>query len=110
MKREQRGLRFLFNARAEVSVENSTDKITTRVMELSLRGCLLETSSLPGESHCLRIKIWHADQFFEASAQVLYVRATGVGVVFGDMKPHSRSVLQAWILAALDNQVKLEHA
>ena len=61
------------------------------------------------DSHRLQIHIWHADQFFEASAEVLYVRATGAGLVFSDMKPHSRSVLQDWILAALDGQVKLEH-
>jgi len=29
--------------------------------------------------------------------------------VFGDMKPHSRNVLQGWILAALDNQAELKH-
>jgi PilZ domain len=108
MNKEQRGLRFLFNACAEVIVESSTEKISARVIELSLRGCFLEISSLPSETHRLRIKIWHSDQFFEASAEVLYVRATGVGVVFSDMKPHSRTVLQAWILAALDHQVQLE--
>jgi hypothetical protein len=109
MNKEQRGLRFPFDARAEVSVENSTKKITARVTELSLRGCFLETTSLANEIHRLRIKIWHSDQFFEASAEVLYARATGVGLVFGDMKPSFRSVLQTWILAALDSQVKLEH-
>jgi PilZ domain len=110
MNKEQRGLRFPFNACAEVVVESSAQEIPARVIELSLRGCFLETSSLTSENHRLRIKIWHADQFFEASAEVLYVRATGVGVLFGDMKPHSRSVLQVWILAALDHQVKLEHS
>jgi len=109
MYREQRGLRFPFNARAEVVVENSTEKISARVMELSLRGCFLATSSLSSDSHRLLITIWHSDQFFEASAEVLYVGATGVGLVFSDIKPHSRSVLQAWVLAALDDQVKLEH-
>ena len=109
MNNEQRGLRFPFNASAEVFVENCTEKINARVTELSLRGCFLETSYLPNEIHRVRIKIWHSDGFFEASAEVLYVRATGVGLVFGDMKPNFRNVLQTWILAALDNQVKLEH-
>ena len=77
---------------------------------MSLRGCFLEISSLPEECRELRVKIWHEEEFLEASAKVLYVRATGVGVVFGgDLKPHYRSVLQAWILAALDYQAKLEH-
>ena len=109
MYKEQRGLRFPFNADAEVLVGNSAEKLSARVMELSLRGCFLATASLPRNSHRLRIKICHSDQCFEASAEVLYVRATGVGLVFSDVKPHSLSVLQAWILAALDEQVKLEH-
>jgi hypothetical protein len=109
MNREQRGLRFPFSARAEVTVENSTKKITGRVLELSLRGCFLEISPLPSETQRLRIKIWHSQEFFEALAEVLYVKATGVGIKFGDVKPHYRSVLQAWILGALDNEVTLEH-
>ena len=109
MNREQRGLRFPFSAHAEVVVENSTENNPARVTELSLRGCFLETSSLPNKIHRLQIKIWHSEQFFEASAEVLYVRATGVGLIFVDMKTNSRSVLQTWILAALDNQAKLEH-
>jgi len=31
-----------------------------------------------------------------------------MGLMFCDVKPDSRSVLQTWILAALDNHVKLE--
>jgi PilZ domain len=109
MKREQRGLRFPFSAHAEVVVENSTENIPARVTELSFRGCFLETSSLPNEIHRLQIKIWHSKQFFEASAEVLYARATGVGLVFVDIKTNYRSVLQTWILAALDHQAQLEH-
>lgn len=110
MKKEQRGLRFAFDARAEIVLENSSDKIPARVMELSLRGCLLDIASLPSGTHRLRIKIWHGEEFFEALAEVLYVRASGVGLVFVELKPHCRSVLQNWILAALDRQVKVEQS
>jgi PilZ domain len=111
MRREQRGLRFPFSARAEIVLTGSNKSFTARATELSLRGCFLEISALPADCRDLRVKIWHGDEFFEASAEVLYVRATGVGVAFeGDLKPHYRSVLQAWILAALDHQAKLEHS
>ena len=110
MKQEQRGLRFPFDARAELFLEGSTEKLTARVIELSFRGCFLETAPLPKGTHRMRIKIWHADQFFEGSAEILYIRATGFAVVFSEMKALSRSVLQTWILAALDSQVKLEHS
>jgi PilZ domain len=107
MNQEPRGLRFAFEARAEVVVEGSTAKIPARVMELSFRGCFLEITGLSSEVQRLQVRIWREEQFFEASAKVIYVRATGVGVVFGDIKPHCRNVLQSWILAALDKQVKV---
>ena len=109
MNQEKRGLRFPFSTSAEVILESSRQSIPARVMELSLRGCFLEISSPLREQQRVRVKIWYSDEYFEASAEVLYVRPTGVGLVFGDMKPHSRNVLQGWILAALDNQAELEH-
>jgi hypothetical protein len=110
MNQEQRGLRFAFEARAEVVVEGSADKIPARVMELSFRGCFLETTRLSSEGQRVQVRIFYEEQFFEASAKVIYVRATGVGLVFGDMKPHCRNVLQTWILAALDKSVKVGQA
>jgi hypothetical protein len=107
MNQEQRGLRFAFEARAEVVVEGSSEKIPARVMELSFRGCFLEIRGLTGEGQRLQVRIFHEEQFFEAAAKVIYVRPTGVGVVFGEMKAHCRYVLQQWILAALDKSVKV---
>ncbi|HTZ48281.1 MAG TPA: PilZ domain-containing protein [Verrucomicrobiae bacterium] len=110
MSQEQRGLRFAFEERAEVVVEGSTEKIPARVTELSFRGCFLEIKGLSSEGQRLQVRIFHEEQFFEASAKVIYVRATGVGLMFADMKPHCRNVLQTWILAALDKSVKVEKA
>jgi hypothetical protein len=110
MNQEQRGLRFAFEARAEVVVEGSSEKIPARVLELSFRGCFLEIQGLSSEGQRLQVRIWHGEQFFEAPAKVIYVRTAGVGVVFGDMKAHCRNVLQQWILAALDKQAKAGQA
>lgn len=106
MNQEPRGLRFLFKASAEVILEGSPESVPARVTELSLRGSFLEFPSSLREKEHMQVKIFHADEFFEAPAEVIYVRPTGVGVLFGDMRPHFRKVLQAWILAALDNQAK----
>jgi len=35
---------------------------------------------------------------------VLYVKPSGMGLVFREVKPHFRDVLQRWLLTALDNQ------
>jgi len=101
---DKRGLRFPFKADAEVVLPGSPDKIPVRVSELSFRGCFLETSTPLQEKQRIRVKIFHSDDFFESSAEVIYLRPNGVGVVFGNMEPPFRKVLQSWILAALDTQ------
>jgi hypothetical protein len=106
MNQERRGLRFPFSARAEVILGSSRERIPARVMELSLQGCFIEISFLLKERQRVQVEILYLDKNFEALAEVIYVRPTGVGLVFRDMKPHFRSVLQAWILTALDNQAK----
>jgi PilZ domain len=106
MSEERRGLRFPFIAGAEVFPEDSPQIIPARVTELSLRGCFLEFVPPLKLKQSARVKIFHRDEFFEATAEVIYVRPNGVGVVFEEMKPHFRSVVQAWILSALDKQTQ----
>lgn len=101
---QQRGLRFPFNADAKILPQSSPEQIPARVTELSLRGCFLETSAALKEQQRVRVKIFHSDKHFEALADVIYVKSAGVGLVFGDMEPHFRNLLQAWILSALDHQ------
>jgi hypothetical protein len=51
------------------------------------------------------VKIFHADDYFEAKGTVIYVRpASGMGLVFRDIKPYCQSILQKWILSTLQNR------
>ena len=102
----RRGLRFPFKADAEVVPESPSQSVPARVTELSFRGCFLEISAALKKQQRVHVKIFHSDEYFEASEEVIYVRPAGVGLVFGDIQPHFRSVLQTWILSALDNQAK----
>jgi hypothetical protein len=104
MEREQRGLRFTFSADAEVRVGDSPDRLPGRVSELSLRGCFLEISGSFAEHERLRVKMFNSGESIETMADVIYVRASGVGLLFAEPNPHFRDVLQKWILAALDHQ------
>jgi hypothetical protein len=108
MDRECRGLRFAYNADAEIAPESSPKAtLPARVTELSLQGCFLETSA-SFEIPCpVLLKIRDSGEQFEAEASVIYVRPSGVGLVFREIKPHFRDVLQNWILKALDNQLEL---
>lgn len=105
MNDEPRGLRFAFRAGAEIARESlPTAFVPARVTQLSLRGCYLETSA-SFEMHCnVLLKIHNSGENFETEATVLYIQPTGLGLVFREMNPNSRAVLQSWILAALDQQ------
>lgn len=104
MDKDQRGLRFNFSAEAEVRVGDSATSFPGRVTELSFRGCFLEISGSFSEHQRLRVKIFHSSEYFETLADVIYVRPSGVGMLFAETNPHFRSILQKWILNALDHQ------
>jgi len=102
-------LRFSFNADAEIAPETSPKtSLPARVTELSLQGCFLETSASFEEKHQVLLKIRDAAETFEAEAVVLYTRPTGLGLIFREVKPRHREVLQMWILKALDRQLEAQ--
>jgi hypothetical protein len=105
---DTRGLRFAFDAKAEIAPESDSKAVVTaRVTELSLQGCFVETSKSFDLQCPVLLKIFAADQHVEAHAVVLYARQSGVGLAFREMKPDFRDVLQKWVLQMLDTQVAL---
>jgi hypothetical protein len=106
MHEEKRGLRFQFTAEAEVRSQGSPQSVSARVTELSLRGCFLETSGSFADHERVRVKLFNADDCIETPADVIYSRATGVGVLFADTTSHVRGVLQNWVLTALDHHAE----
>ena len=105
MDQEHRGLRFAFSAGAEIAPQSSpTAFVPGQVTELSLRGCFVETSASFEMQRPVLLKIYNSGEYFEAPASVLYVKPSGLGLVFREIKPHFRAILQKWVLAALDAQ------
>lgn len=102
----RRGFRFSFDATAEVAPEASPNTtVVARATELSLNGCYIQTPAPFAVETLVLVKIFHADEYFEAKGTVLYVKAaSGMGVAFRDIKPYCQSTLQEWILSALRNQ------
>jgi PilZ domain-containing protein len=102
---EHRGLRFAFSASAEIAPESSpTASVAARVTEVSLWGCLLETAASFEMQLPVLVKIDHSGEHFEAEASVLYLKPEGMGLVFREIEPQFRAVLQKWVLTALDHQ------
>ena len=105
MDKERRGLRFAFTASAEIALANVPAVFApARVTELSLRGCFLETSASFEIQRPVLVTINYGKEYFEAEASVLYVRPSGIGLVFGEVNPEFRAVLQKWVLSTMDSQ------
>jgi PilZ domain len=106
MDKVRRGFRCLFDATAEVAPEDSPSAtLVARATELSLNGCYIESPAPFAVETLVLVKIFHADEYFEAQGTVLYVKAaSGMGVAFRDIKPYCQSTLKEWILTALRNQ------
>ncbi len=110
MEQDRRGFRFLLDAAAEVASESSPSAtVSVRATEISLHGCYLETPAPFAELTPVFVKIFHASEYFEAKATVIYVKAAeGMGLTFRDVKPPCRIILQKWVLAALQKRSKAE--
>src|SRR5579859_1200173 len=109
MNRECRGLRFSFDASAEIAPETSPKAtIPGRVTELSLMGCFIETNASFDVKTGVTLRIYEDRESFETEAIVLYTRQSGLGLVFRRVTPRSREVLQNWILKALDRQLQAQ--
>jgi PilZ domain len=95
-------LTFPFDAQAEVSLENTEDRIPARVTQIGTNGCFLQISAPFEVGAVLFLKIFVEEAFFETHATVLYSQPNvGMGVAFRKLKPFFVSVLQKWLLEAM---------
>jgi hypothetical protein len=74
------------------------------VAELSLFGCYLAASAPLGTKVQVLVKIYGPDEYFEASATVIYAHPTlGMGLVFRKVKPAFAPMLQKWLLRSMQS-------
>ncbi|MGA2810957.1 MAG: PilZ domain-containing protein [Candidatus Acidiferrum sp.] len=108
MSQERRGFRFLCNAAAEIAPEGSPNAtVAARATEISLHGCYVETPAPFAKETMVLVKVFHAEEYFEAKGIVIYVKPTkGMGLEFRDVNLYCRGILQKWVLAALHKQDK----
>jgi hypothetical protein len=98
----RRGLRFPFDAQAEVSLEGSEQKIPARVTEIGPQGCFLQMGKPFDAGSPIFVKFFAEMKFFETKASVAYSQPnSGMGVSFREMKPYFSDVLRKWLLEAM---------
>ena len=102
MNREQRkSHRYPFIADAEAIF--ASEIRPARVELLSLAGAYLVMPEPFSKDASILVKIRTKTGVFECQATVAHsTHGTGMGVMFNDMSPASRTVLQEWLLKATD--------
>jgi hypothetical protein len=90
--------RYEFFAAAEVVPAESGARMETRVRDLSLQGCYIDTSDALPLGMVTEVRIIKGAQRFEARGRVVYSRAAkGMGLMFASIEPEQLRTLEAWL-------------
>jgi hypothetical protein len=94
----RRAPRFSFIASAEVLAERAGTRLAARISDISATGCYVDTINPLEGGTTVCLKILTETHIFEAPATVVYSHThLGMGLMFGEVLPNSRDVLQNWL-------------
>lgn len=94
----RRAPRFPFIASAEVLSAEVGTRLHARISDISATGCYVDTINPLLGGAAVRLKILTETHVFEASATVVYSHPhLGMGLMFGEVVPNSKDVLQNWL-------------
>jgi hypothetical protein len=96
---ERRGAtRYNFGAIAEVIDLDERDAVVSLTRDLSLSGCFVQTTTPYPQGRAVRVRIFHSGEEFVAVGNVTAnVTATGMGIVFTQVQPNDRVILEGWL-------------
>ncbi len=90
--------RYPFIASAELLEESSGARMNSRISDLSLNGCYVDTVNPLPDGALVHLRIFTETHSFEAPATVVYSHAfMGMGMKFREVRPESEEVLRLWL-------------
>jgi hypothetical protein len=110
MEDERRRIpRYPFIASAELLEENSGSRMDTRISDLSLSGCYVDSINPLPDGTLVHLKIFAESHSFEAPATVVYSHMhLGMGMKFRDVQARYQEVLRLWLPEATE-QTNMAH-
>jgi hypothetical protein len=100
---QRREPRYPFIASAELLEENSGARMNSRISDLSLNGCYVDTVNPLPDGTLIHLRICIETHSFEAPATVVYSHAfLGMGMKFREVPPKSEEVLRFWLPEATE--------
>jgi PilZ domain len=102
---QRREPRYPFIASAELLEENSGARMNSRISDLSLNGCYVDTVNPLPDGTLVHLRIFTESHSFEAPATVVYSHAfIGMGMKFREIQPKSEEVLRLWLPQATEQE------
>ena len=90
--------RYPFIASAELMEENSGARMNSRISDLSLKGCYVDTVNPLPDGTLVHLRIFTETHSFEAPATVVHSQAfMGMGMKFREVQPKFEEVLRLWL-------------
>jgi len=98
-REERRGSpRYAFTATAEVVDMKSRTRMNTRISDLGLQGCYVDTNAPFPIGIRVRIRITASKRAFECQGDVVYsLPNMGMGIRFGEIDASQSEILNKWI-------------
>jgi hypothetical protein len=99
MRVERRGAtRYNFGAIAEVIDLDQSRELVSITRDLSASGSFVKTTTPFPTGTRVRVRITHSGEDFAAIGNVTSnVTPTGMGIVFTDVEPNDRAILERWL-------------
>jgi hypothetical protein len=95
--------RYAFIAAAELFEEDSGARLNSRISDLSLNGCYVDTVNPLPDGTLVHLRIFTETHSFEAPATVVHSQAfLGMGMKFREVPPQSEEVLRLWLPEATE--------
>src|ERR1700675_1116838 len=102
---QRREPRYPLIASAELLEENSGARVNSRISDLSLNGCYVDTVNPLPDGTLVHLRIFTESHSFEAPATVVYYQAfIGLGLKFGVFQPKTEEVLRLWLPQATEQE------
>jgi len=90
--------RYAFTATAEVVDMGSRTRMNTRISDLSMDGCYVDTNAPFPVRTKVRIRVSASKKTFETLGTVVYsLPNMGMGIAFTTQEPIQRDILKKWI-------------
>jgi PilZ domain len=90
--------RYAFTATAEVVDVNSRTRMNTRISDLGMQGCYVDSNAPFPRRTKVRIRISASKKTFETQGIVVYsLPNMGMGIAFAEPEPAQNAILKKWI-------------